>query len=512
MKVDTAKTVLVLGASGYVGGRLVPLLLDKGYRVRAGARNPDKLSCRAFSSHPGFEPVQVNVLDQESLDKACTGCSAAFYLVHSMGPGHGAKNDFSSKDRLAAQNMVKSAEKAGLKQIIYLGGLGDQGKDLSHHLKSRLEVGEILQNGPVPVTFLKAAMIMGSGSASFEVMRYLVERLPIMITPKWVHTQSQPIAISNVLEYLSGCLDNPRAIGKTFEIGGPDILTYARLFRIYSQEAGLPQRLIIPVPFLTPKLSSYWIHLVTPVPSSLARPLAEGLKNPVVCKENRIREIIPQKLLTCREAIKMALARVEQEKVDTCWTDAGEVNAPEWVTCSDTNYAGGNIYEIAYEIRLGLPPEKIWPAIEGIGGKHGWYYADFLWRIRGVADRLIGGSGYRQGRRAQSVLRYGDTIDFWRVILVKKFEQLRLLAEMKIPGQAVLEFDLFAQGKNQTILVQRARFYPKGLWGLTYWKSLAPVHIWLFKGMLNKIARNSGAKILEGPVKVKKTRDRCSLS
>ena len=511
MSADTKKTILVLGASGYVGGRLVPLLLDQGYKVRAGARSPDKLSCRAYAFHSGFEPVRMNVLDQESLDKACSGCDAAYYLVHSMGPGAG-KNDFASKDRIAAGNMVKSAERAGLKQIIYLGGLGDHGKDLSHHLSSRLEVGEILQKGPVPVTFLKAAMIMGSGSASFEVMRYLVERLPIMITPKWVHTKSQPIAISNVLGYLSGCLDNPRAIGQTFEIGGPDILTYARLFKVYFQEAGLPQRLIIPVPFLTPKLSSYWIHLVTPVPSSLARPLAEGLKNPVVCKENRIRDIVPQKLLTCREAIKLALDRIEQEKVDTCWTDAGEVDTPEWVACSDTNYAGGDIYEIAYQVRLSLPPEKIWPAIEGIGGKQGWYYADYLWRIRGIMDKMMGGSGYRQGRRVQSVLRYGDTVDFWRVILVKKFEQLRLLAEMKVPGQAVLEFDLFAQEKNQTILVQKARFYPKGLWGLTYWKCLAPVHIWLFKGMLKKIAQNSRAKILEGPVRVKKPSSSCTLS
>lgn len=512
MNSATNKTVLVLGASGYVGGRLVPLLLDKGYRVRAGARNPDKLMCRGYSSHPDFEPFTVDVLDQESLDKACRGCGAVFYLVHSMGPGSGGKNDFASKDRIAAQNMVQSAQKTGLNQIIYLGGLGDEDQDLSHHLKSRLEVGEILRQGSVPLTFLKAAMIMGSGSASFEVMRYLVERLPVMITPRWVHTKSQPIAISNVLEYLAGCLDNPRAMGQTFEIGGPDILSYAELFRIYAEEAGLPKRLIIPVPFLTPTLSSYWIHLVTPVPASLARPLAQGLINTVVCRENRIREIIPQKLLSCREAISLALAKIKQEQVDTCWTDAGEVNVPEWVTCSDTTYSGGNLYEIAYEIRLSLPPEKIWPAIESIGGKKGWYYADFLWRIRGLADKLIGGSGYRAGRRIQSELRYGDTVDFWRVILVKKFEQLRLLAEMKVPGQAVLEFDLFHQDKNQSVLVQRARFYPKGLWGLAYWKSLAPVHIWLFKGMLNKIAKNSRAKILEGPRKVSGSRDSCRLA
>ncbi len=508
---NTEKTVLVLGASGYVGGRLVPILLESGWKVKAGARNPDKLSCRTYARHSRFEPVKVDVLDQESLNKACAGCMAAFYLVHSMGPGSRKNNDFASKDRIAAQNMVKAAGQSGLKQIIYLGGLGEDDKDLSHHLKSRLEVGEILQKGPVPVTFLKAAMIMGSGSASFEVMRYLVERLPVMITPRWVHTRSQPIAVSNVLGYLSGCLDNPQAMGQTFEIGGPDILTYARLFRIYAEEAGLPQRLIVPVPFLTPTLSSYWIHLVTPVPSSLARPLAEGLKNTVVCKENRIREIIPQELLTCREAIRRALAGIQREEVDTCWSDAGEMQVPEWTTCSDTAYAGGNIYEIAYKVRLDQSPEKIWSLIESIGGKKGWYYADFLWRIRGMADKLLGGQGYRQGRRVQNELRYGDTVDFWRVILVKKFEQLKLLAEMKVPGQAVLEFDLLPQNDSQCVLVQRARFYPRGLWGLAYWNSLSLAHKWLFKGMLQKIAADSGARILEGPVHVEPEDDSCRL-
>lgn len=512
MEDKNQKTILVLGASGYIGGRLVPLLLEQGYTVRAGARSPDKLLCREYAGHPGFEPFTVNVLDQESLDQACLGCHAAFYLVHSMGPGTGGKDDFSSRDRAAARNMVQAAEKAGLKQVIYLGGLGDEGEELSHHLQSRLEVGRILEQGSVPVTFLKAAMIIGSGSASFEVMRYLVERLPVMITPSWVHTRSQPIAVSNVLGYLAGCLDNPRTVGRTFEIGGPDVLTYAQLFRIFSEEAGLPQRLIIPVPFFTPRLSSYWIHLITPVPSSLARPLAEGLKNTVICRDNSIREIIPLKLLSCPEAIRLALARVEQEQVDSCWTDAGEVKAPEWATCSDTSYAGGKIYEIAYEVHLSLPPEKIWPAIESIGGKKGWYYADFLWRIRGLGDKLIGGSGYREGRRVQHQLRYGDTVDFWRVIRVQKFEQLRLLAEMKVPGQALLEFDLFPGENSRTILVQRARFYPRGLWGIIYWQALAPVHIWLFKGMLNKIAKSSKAKILEGPVKVKDRKNRCRLS
>ncbi|MFP4108200.1 MAG: SDR family oxidoreductase [Desulfonatronovibrio sp.] len=512
MNSNTQKTVLVLGASGYVGGRLVPLLIEKGYKVRAGARNPDKLSCRTYSKHPEFEAVKVDVLDKSSLNKACKGCLAAFYLVHSMGPGARGKGDYASRDRAAAENMVQASQKTGLEQIIYLGGLGEHGKELSHHLKSRLEVGEILQKGPVPATFLKAAMIIGSGSASFEVMRYLVERLPVMITPKWVHTPCQPIAISNVLEYLAGCLSSPQVKGQTFEIGGPDILTYAQLFQVYAKEAGLAPRLIIPVPLLTPTLSSYWIHLVTPVPSSLARPLAEGLKNPVVCKENRIREIIPQDLLTCKDAINRALDEIRREEVDTCWSDAGEINVPEWAACSDSTYAGGNIYEIAYKVRLDLPPEKIWPVIESIGGKKGWYYADFLWRIRGMADKLLGGQGYREGRRVQKELRYGDTLDFWRVILVKKFEQLKLLAEMKVPGQAVLEFDLFPGDDHDSLLVQRARFYPRGLWGLAYWNSLSLAHKWLFKGMLRKIASDSQAKILKGPVQVEKTDQSCRWS
>lgn len=510
MNADPENTILVLGASGYVGGRLVPLLLEKGYKVRAGARNTKKLLCRKFSSHPDFEAVSVDVLDKESLNKACQDCKAAYYLVHSMGPG--SKGDFASKDRIAAQNMVSSAEKAGLCQIIYLGGLGDESPDLSHHLKSRLEVGEILKTGSVPVTFLKAAMILGAGSASFEVMRYLVERLPIMITPKWVHTQSQPIAISNVLGYLAGCLDNPRAMGQTFEIGGPDVLTYGRLFKIYTQEAGLPPRLIIPVPFLTPKLSSYWIHLVTPVPSGIAKPLAEGLRNTVICRENRIQKIVPQKLLSCREAIHKALDRVNKEQVDTCWTDAGEINVPEWVSCSDTSYAGGNIYEISFQVKLKAKPEQIWKEIESIGGKKGWYYADFLWRIRGLIDKILGGSGYREGRRVQNEIRYGDSIDFWRVIRADKNHQLRLLAEMKVPGQAILEFNVLPWEKNNTILIQRARFYPRGLMGMVYWNSLTLAHNWLFKGMLRKIAFNSGAKIISGPEKVEEEHARsCRL-
>ncbi len=507
----TASKVLVLGASGYVGGRLVPLLLDKGYKVKAAARNVDKLSCREYANHPGFEPVMVNVLDRNSLDKACEDCRAAFYLVHSMGgPGKRKNKDFAFLDRQAAQNMTLSSEKAGMRQIIYLGGLGEEGQNLSSHLKSRLEVGNILQKGKVPATFLKAAMILGSGSASFEVMRYLVERLPVMITPRWVHTNCQPIAVTNVLGYLTGCLDNPETIGQSFDIGGPDILSYAHLFQIYAQEAGLRERLIIPVPVLSPRLSSYWIHLVTPVPAKIASPLAEGLKNTVICRENRIREIIPQELLSCREAIRRALDRLKKEEVDTCWSDAGTVRAPEWLTCSDSSFSGGNIYELGYEIEMDVPRERIWQVIEGVGGKSGWYYANFLWRTRGMIDRFLGGTGYREGRRPDQKLRYGDAVDFWRVVQVKKNEQLKFAAEMKVPGEAVLEFEIIPGNSGKNLLVQRARFYPKGLWGLVYWKCLLPVHKVLFRGMLKRIAANAGAPAAKKPVSARQ-RDHCDF-
>lgn len=509
---DQAQTqkLLVLGASGYVGGRLVPLLLEKGFQVRAAARNTDKLSCRDYASHPGFEPFRVDVMDQDSLDKACQGCRAAFYLVHSMGPDKDKKSDFESKDRQAARNMVTASEKAGLKQIIYLGGLGEDDEDLSHHLKSRLEVGRILQESSVPLTFLKAAMILGSGSASFEIMRYLVERLPVMITPTWVHTDCQPIAITNVLGYLAGSLDNPDAMGKSFDIGGPDILSYAKLFQIYAREAGLAPRLIVPVPVLSPTLSSYWIHLVTPVPASIAAPLAQGLKNTVVCRENTIREVIPQELVSCREAIKRALEHSGRDRDSTCWRDAGEVSVPEWTTCSDSRYAGGSIYEIAYQVHLGAPPEKVWPVIEGIGGENGWYYANSLWRLRGLADKIMGGSGYRKGRRSREELRFGDTVDFWKVIQVQKNEHLKLLAEMKMPGEATLEFELQPEGTSRSILVQRTRFYPRGLPGIAYWKSLVPFHNQLFKGMLRGISRKTGARIIKGPIRAGK-KDSCRI-
>ena len=508
--------IAVVGATGYIGGRLVGLLLERGWRVRACARNTEKLSCRPFAGHPMLEAVRADVMDQASLEGALQGAQAAFYLVHSMPTRSGEKGaDFASADRRAAARMAGAAAAAGVRRVIYLGGLGDEDDpDLSHHLKSRLETGRVLADGPVPVTILRAAMILGSGSASFEIMRYLVDRLPVMVTPRWVRTQAQPIAVTDVLAYLAGCLEHPETTGQTYDIGGPDVMDYEGIFAIYAQEAGLPQRMVVPVPVLTPRLSSWWIHLVTPVPASLARPLAEGLRNRVVCGDNRIRDIIPTELLTVRRAIRRALDRIGQDAVPTCWSDAGEARPPEWLTCGDAPYAGGTVLESSHRVDLDCPPEAVWPVVARIGGDNGWYFADPLWRLRGLADRLLGGVGLRRGRRHPTQIGVGDALDFWRVLAVEPGKRLLLLAEMKLPGQAVLQFSLEPLGAGCR-LSQVARFLPRGVLGLAYWWAMAPFHAWLFpgmlRGMLRAVAGDTGCRVLSGPESFKDQGASCSL-
>ncbi|MFH0729910.1 MAG: SDR family oxidoreductase [Pseudomonadota bacterium] len=478
--------VLVTGATGYIGGRLVPRLLANGVHVRAFGRSMDKLACRPWSAHPRVTLVQGDVLDADTLAQAAKGCRAIFYLVHSM---ISKKSAYVEADRRAAKNLVHAAARGGVDRIIYLGGLGESDhRNISRHLRSRHEVARILQSGPVPATVLRAAMILGSGSASFEILRYLVDRLPVMITPKWVHTPTQPIAIGNVLGYLAGCLENDAVVGQTFDIGGPEVLTYADLIRIFSEEAGLPQRKVIPLPILSAGLSARWIHLITPVPASIARPLTEGLSLPTICTENRIREYIPQLLLTCREAIGIALKRLAQSQIDTCWSDAGKLVPPEWANCGDAQWAGGTILECGYRAIIRATPLETWAPISRIGGKTGWYAADFLWRIRSVLDRLAGGFGLRRGRRHPIDLSAGDALDFWRVLEVTPAQRLLLLAEMKMPGEALLDIQITPRGKSETELQLLSRFLPRGLAGLCYWYMLYPFHQWVFTRMLMGIA------------------------
>jgi len=490
-------TVLVTGATGYVGGRLIPALLEYGYRVRAMARNIDKLNARPWAGHPHLETVEADVFDPVSLAQAAAGCRWAFYLIHSM---IAQKGRYAEADRTAAHNMVKAAADEGVERIIYLGGLaGEDQKPLSQHLQSRTEVARILQNGAVPTTVLRAPMILGSGSASFEILRYLVERLPAMTTPRWVQSLNQPIAIRNVIAYLVGCLEHAETSDQTYDIGGPDIITYRQLLDIYAQEAGLPKRLIIPVPVLTPTLSALWIHLVSPVPKSIALPLTQGLTSDAVCSDDRIQSIIPQQLLTSREAIRLALDRVQQEKVDTCWMDAGSVPEPEWAYCGDAEWAGGTIMRCGYRVRLQAEQDDVWKAVRRIGGKNGWYFGNFLWQLRGIMDRLAGGVGLRRGRRHPTEIGAGDVLDFWRVLEVDPPKKLVLTAEMKTPGEALLEFQIKPMTDGQVEFRMLSRFLPKGLSGILYWYALYPFHEWIFYGMLKSMAKTIRKPIIAGP-------------
>jgi uncharacterized protein YbjT (DUF2867 family) len=480
-----SEPILVTGATGYVGGRLIPALLEDGYRVRAMGRSLDKLGYRPWAGHPQVELVQGDVLDQRSLEKASSGCWAAYYLVHSM---IAQKEKFAEADRRAARNMVEAAASAGLERMIYLGGLAEA-KDtpLSKHLQSRIEVADILQSGRVPTTDLRTPMILGSGSASFEILRYLVEHLPVMTTPRWVFSPNQPIAIRNVIKYLVRCLEHDETIGETFDIGGPDVLTYRELLDIYAEEAHLSKRWIIPVPVLTPTLSAYWIHLISPVPASIALPLTEGLTSAAVCTENRIQSIIPQTLLSCRQAIRLALERLKQAQVDTCWADAGQLLTPEWAHCGDAEWAGGTIMNCGYRARIRASADEVWQPIRKIGGHTGWYFGNLLWRLRGIMDRAVGGVGLRRGRRHPSEIGVGDALDFWRVLNIEAPYRLLLVAEMKMPGEALLEFQI------TTV------FLPRGLGGILYWYGLYPFHQWIFFGMLKSIAKLIGKPIMSGP-------------
>ena len=499
MIVDQQRPILIAGASGYVGARLAPRLLDAGYHVRTLARTPAKIASQPWGRHPRLQIVSGDVLDPDSLQTALKGCQSAFYLVHSMAA---AVKDFAAIDRTAAHNFVVAATQAQVERIIYLTGLGEESDQLSEHLRSRAEVARIFRQGEVPATILRAGVILGSGSASFEILRYLVDRLPVMVTPRWIDTPCQPISIVNVLNYLVGTLTATQTIGATFDIGQEEIISYRKLMEIYAEAAGLRRRIVIPVPVLTPRLSSYWINLVTPLPAALARPLVEGLRNPVICQETRIRAIIPQRLLDSREAIRQALEEICRGQVVSSWRESGIIPPAEWRDESDPRWAGGTCYLDARTIEVEAQSLQLWRAITCLGGSHGWYFADYLWQIRGLADRIVGGVGLQRGRRCPLDLRLGDTIDFWRVAQLEKEERLLLVAEMKVPGIATLEFTITRLSDGVFRLQQTARFLPRGLAGILYWYSVLPAHHLVFNGLLKGIATASGGRIRQGPQRV----------
>ena len=470
----------IAGATGYIGGRLAPRLLEAGYALRCLVRSPRKLEDREWTTDPRVEIRRVDLGDTKSLTIELFECDAAFYLVHSM---MSADDAYARRDLELAFAFANAARDAKVGRIIYLGGLGETGSGLSEHLSSRREVERALASTGVPVTVLRAAMIIGSGSASFEILRYLVHRLPVMITPRWVSTPCQPIGVDNVLAYLVGLLSVPETVGNVFDIGGRETLCYRDIMRIMAEELRIPRRWIIPVPVLTPRLSSYWIHLVTPLSSRIARPLAEGLRNKVVCRENRITRLIPQKLLDVRESIHAALSQVESELVETNWSMAGPMPG-------DPNWSGGTVFRDVREAAIDAPAWAAFRAVCRLGGGHGWY-VDWLWKLRGWMDRLVGGPGLRRGRRHPDTLRYGDALDFWRVVGFDRDRCLSLRAEMRLPGEALLDFRIQASGECQCTLQQAALFQPRGLFGLIYWYAVLPFHGIVFRGMLAGIRRDA---------------------
>lgn len=491
MTTTSSKRCLVTGASGYIGGRLVLELLDAGYTVRVMARHPESLRDRPWAAR--VEMAKADASDQESLVEALRDVDVAYYLIHAIGTA-----GFEQIDRENATNFAAAASKADVGRIVYLGGLAPADEELSAHLRSREEVGEILLGSGVPTAVLRAAVILGSGSASFEMLRHLTERLPAMITPRWVSTRIQPIAIRDVLRYLVGCAELPPDVSRTFDIGGPDVLTYREMMQRYARVAGLRQRIIVPVPVLTPSLSSHWVGLVTPVPNSIARPLVDSLVNTVVTSEHDIAQYVPdppEGLLGFDRAVELALKRVRDADVSTRWSTASLPGAPSDPLPTDPDWAGGSLYEDRRSREVAASGASLWRVIEGIGGERGWYSFPLAWRTRGILDRVVGGVGLRRGRRDPERVYVGESIDFWRVEERDEGTLLRLRAEMRLPGLAWLELavELDPDRPGRSVYHQRALFHPKGLFGHLYWWSVAPFHGIVFGSMARNIARAAEA-------------------
>jgi len=476
--------VLVTGATGYIGGRLVPRLLDRGHEVRCMSRDPDQLTLDPWRDQ--VEVVAADALDNESLDLALCGCDAAFFLIHAM---EGSPKSYAEEGRTSAANFRDAADRAGLRQIVYLGGLGLEDEELSEHLASRQEVGQILAQGRTPVIELRAAVIIGSGSMSFEMIRHLTEVLPVMMTPRWVETRCQPIAVRNVLEMLISVLDDPDPANMIYDIGGPDILTYEEMMRIYADVAGLRKRLIIPLPIFSSRLSAPFVGLVTPLPVDVARPLIESVLNDVVVRHPSPPGFNTADLLPYRDALQRALYSISRSDVETRWSDA--LTAPGAPLPGDPAWSGALMQTDRRVADSAAPPEDLFWAVTRIGGDVGYYAMNWAWRIRGWIDQLIGGVGLRRGRRHPEELRPGESLDFFRVAEIDPARgRLLLQAEMKVPGTAWLEWSAdWIEGGSR--LVQVAWFVPRGLLGRLYWWVLLPFHAPIWRLMVQRMARTA---------------------
>ncbi len=475
--------IFVTGATGYIGGRLVPRLLAAGHQVRCYVRSPRKLDQRDWSRHPMVEIIPGDANDETRLRRALRGCHVAYYLIHSM---QSAGEEFEERDRQLAGRFAAAAELARLERIVYLGGLGEVGKDLSKHLASRMEVEDALASGSTPVTSLRACMIIGSGSASFEILRYLVDRLPIMLMPSWVRTECQPISVRNTLHYLVECLSIPETTGRTLDIGGPEILTYHDLIGQMARALDHKRIIVAPLPLAAIGLSSLLIHLTTPVGYRIVRPLTEGLRNRVVCRDDEAAQLMPQRLLNVREAFDVALGKIADHDVETSWIDSG-------IIPGDPDWAGGTVYRDTRELWIDASCEDVFHTVCSIGGRQGWYSAKWLWQLRGFLDRLLGGPGLERGRRDPEHVGYGDALDFWRVTGVQENRRLVLRGEFKLPGEAVLEFEIRPRPGTGggSMLKQMARFKPKGLRGILYWLMVLPFHGFVFSHMIRGLKQES---------------------
>jgi uncharacterized protein YbjT (DUF2867 family) len=472
--------ILLTGANGYIGRRLLQVLIQEGHRVFCLVRDPRRFNIPRDLKQR-IEIIKGDLLIRQTLDSIPNNIDAAYYLVHSMA----SSGTFNEDEEKSAWNFIDAVKNTNIKQIVYLGGISND-ENLSKHLTSRLNVENILNNGNIPVTVLRAAIIIGSGSASFEILRDLVEKLPLMVTPKWVNVKCQPIAIRDVLKYLAGVLFKTETYNKTFDIGGKDVLTYREMMLTYAKVRKL-KRLLLRIPVLTPKLSSYWLYFVTSTSYTLAKTLVQSLKNEVVCKDNDIKKILSFETLCYEDALKLALAKIENDEITSSWVDAvvsGNINYNFLDNAKVPEY--GCLFD-KQKLEFHRPPEEVKDNLWRIGGNRGWYYMDWAWKIRGFLDKLAGGVGLRRGRRNPSELLPGDALDFWRVLAAdKESGRLMLYAEMKMPGEAWLEFEIINK-ENKNYFKQTATFRPKGLLGRMYWYALLPFHYFIFRNMAKGI-------------------------
>lgn len=472
--------ILLTGVTGYIAQRLLPVLLQNGHDVICSVRDKNRFNVKAYSSEK-LSVIEVDFLDSNSLDAIPDNIDVAFYLIHSMSIQSG---DFGTMEQLCATNFKNRIEKTNAKQVIYLSGIVND-TTLSTHLESRKNVEKILSNASFALTTLRAGIIVGSGSASFEIIRDLVEKLPIMITPRWLNTRCQPIAIRNVIEFLDGVIGNVETYNKSFDIGGPNILTYKEMLLQFASVRGLKRRIFV-VPVMTPKISSYWLFFITATSYSLAKNLVNSMKVEVICKPNNLATQLNNSLIDYKTSIQLAFDKIEQNQVLSSWKDAQSSNLLKKGLSQFIEVPTNGCFKDVKKrevINSEISLNRIWT----IGGKKGWYYGNWLWELRGIIDQIFGGVGMRRGRKSDTEIIAGDALDFWRVIYANKEEKrLLLYAEMRLPGEAWLEFVI---DENNT-LTQTATFCPLGVWGRIYWYSALPFHIFIFNGMINKIGKN----------------------